>query len=864
MAQIPYGMGVPEVAPETRAPDDYNRTKATPDDFGAAIGQAEERAGQSIEKAGNSLTQTSDNVFNIADFAGKVNSDDQVNKWNDTKNKILYGDPDAKIIGPDGQPQIDRGYFGMSGREAADARASTLDALEKARKAGLENLQSPKDQLLYSEQTRRIYSQAESQISSHADTQWKTWAGGVNATGAMQSLTGIANNAYDPVQVAHNTSDLINFRVQEAQIKFGNDPTVKKQAIDGAQREALAARLDAISVKDPAMAIRMLDKNKDIAGTQYDELSGKFRARADQQTGILEGGAALKRTYEQVPQGATVLPVYEAVGQKYGISGGFLLRTQQLETGNNPNQTSPTGAQGPFQFTKRTAGQYGLTKPFDFGASADAAARLAADNKTALTASLGRPPTDPELYLAHQQGASGAARLLANPTARAGDIVGDKAIAVNGGDPNAPAAAFTGMWTAKFNGAPGAVSNSRKASAYQDIASNPDLTEGARAHALQFVNQMITSQQIAEEADAKGRKAANDQAANGYVQRIIKGDFNGMIDQVASDPALTWDTRLRLGDIAQDKAGDDTHKSETAYGPGFWQAYRQVLANSDDPSQINDFGQLLSLADRSTDPSKRLTVAGAEKLGQILGQSRKSVDDTAVQRSKLSLITYAKSKISFNDDMLIPGVPTSMAKDPQGERIFNAQFVPKFESAYDQWVKDKKNPWEFLTQDNVDKMISGMRSSREMAEAKMRATNSLGEVQAPLPPPKDGNINRDAWQTLTEKPQALKDGTPLTKVVWGNALSILASHPTQAGVDGFNRLFGRNDGAQVLQQLTGRDLNAPAAPPASQPSPAANEPPSKSYSIHDTEGPGPAGYVGNLIKGVVPKSVQDYVASKSQ
>ena len=407
MAQIPYGMGVPEVAPETRAPDDYNRTKATPDDFGAAIGQAEERAGQSIEKAGNSLTQTSDNVFNIADFAGKVNSDDQVNKWNDTKNKILYGDPDAKIIGPDGQPQIDRGYFGMSGREAADARASTLDALEKARKAGLENLQSPKDQLLYSEQTRRIYSQAESQISSHADTQWKTWAGGVNATGAMQSLTGIANNAYDPVQVAHNTSDLINFRVQEAQIKFGNDPTVKKQAIDGAQREALAARLDAISVKDPAMAIRMLDKNKDIAGTQYDELSGKFRARADQQTGILEGGAALKRTYEQVPQGATVLPVYEAVGQKYGISGGFLLRTQQLETGNNPNQTSPTGAQGPFQFTKRTAGQYGLTKPFDFGASADAAARLAADNKTALTASLGRPPTDPELYLAHQQGALG-------------------------------------------------------------------------------------------------------------------------------------------------------------------------------------------------------------------------------------------------------------------------------------------------------------------------------------------------------------------------------------------------------------------------------------------------------------------------
>ena len=991
MAQVPYGQGIPEVAPEVRTPDDLSHVQVNPEQFGAAVGHATSQAGQSLEGAGTALKQTAENLFNIADFQGKVNTDDQVNKWISAKEKILHGDPNATVTGPDGQPQPDRGFYGLVGREASDKRAATLEQLETIRKAGRENLQSPKDQLLYDEQTRRMYSQTASEIGSHTDSQWKVWAGGVNATGAQQSLTAIANNADNPVEVANHTKDLINFRVQQAQVRFGNDPTIKKQAYDEARQESLSTQLESIAVKDPAMAIRMLDKNKDIAGTKYDELSNKFRARADQQTGIQVGGEALKKTYEQVPAAATLQPAYDAVGQKYGISGSFLLRTHQLEG----NGESPTGAKGPFQFLDPTSKQYGLKNPYDFGAAADAAARLAANNKASLTVALGRPPTDAELYLAHQQGAGGAAALLRNPDATAADALsasygGDKAKAAtlirqNGGDPSAPAGAFTGMWTARFNGAAGAISNSRKASAYQDIASNPDLTEGARAHALQFVNQTIASQQIAEEADAKAKKQANDVAAGGYVTRILKGDFSGMVDQISNDPNLSWETKYRLGEIAQDKSGDDTHKAETAYGAGFWQAYKGVLAGADDPNHISDFSQILSLADRSTTEDKRLTVPGVEKLGQILSQSRKSVDDNAVNRSKLSLISYAKSKLSFNDEMLIPGVPMSMAKDPEGERIFNAQFVPKFEAAYDQWVKDKKNPWDFLTQENADKFISGMRSQREMAEARMRATNGLGEIQAPVPAPKDPGINREAWQTLTEKPQALKDGTPLTKVVWANALSILATHPTQAGVDGFNRLFGRDDGATVLKQLTGKDINqaTPATGPTSPNLAAADKAlnltpqekalyerhltnlssaggvdnpdgsrstlyqsvqehngkfynvptvwdgkretkkytrpsdgevfdvpnakameninkvgwdkfPSystaaeaderyeqmhkfmkldtaehlarrpKQYSIHDKEGPGPAGYVRDLLKSAVPQSVQNYISSKGQ
>jgi Transglycosylase SLT domain len=155
--------------------------------------------------------------------------------------------------------------------------------------------------------------------------------------------------------------------------------------------------------------------------------------------------------------GVNVPVVVTDAGKKYGISPDYMARTFQIESGGNPNAyNAQSKAAGPFQFVPSTGAKYlNGASPFDVAGSADAAARLAADNKGALTQALGRPPTDAELYLAHQQGATGAAKLLANPNARAGDLVGNSAIAANGGNPNAPASAFTNLWTAKFNGGVG-------------------------------------------------------------------------------------------------------------------------------------------------------------------------------------------------------------------------------------------------------------------------------------------------------------------------------------------------------------------------------------------------------------------------
>lgn len=143
-------------------------------------------------------------------------------------------------------------------------------------------------------------------------------------------------------------------------------------------------------------------------------------------------------------------PDFGALEAKYGLPAGYLERTAMIESGGDPNAQNPnSSAGGMFQFIDSTAKQYGLTDKTDPFASADAAARFAADNRAYLAKALGREPTAGELYLAHQQGAGGAAKLLAAGNAPAASVVGADAAGLNGGA-GMTAADFAGKWTGKF------------------------------------------------------------------------------------------------------------------------------------------------------------------------------------------------------------------------------------------------------------------------------------------------------------------------------------------------------------------------------------------------------------------------------
>lgn len=133
--------------------------------------------------------------------------------------------------------------------------------------------------------------------------------------------------------------------------------------------------------------------------------------------------------------------------------GGYYARLRQIESNNNPaayNKNS--GASGLYQIIPSTAKAYGVTNPFDVEQSEIFVRRFTAENASVLRKALGREPSAGELYLAHQQGAGGALKLLKNPNARAIDVVGGDEIRLNGGRSDMSAGEFANMWISRFEG----------------------------------------------------------------------------------------------------------------------------------------------------------------------------------------------------------------------------------------------------------------------------------------------------------------------------------------------------------------------------------------------------------------------------
>lgn len=159
-----------------------------------------------------------------------------------------------------------------------------------------------------------------------------------------------------------------------------------------------------------------------------------------------------------------------------GLPSGYLGRTRQIESSGNPMAVSPTGPVGPFQFTKATAKQYGLPldQRTDEYASARAAADYAKDNMSFLSQRLGRPVGGADLYMAHQQGAGGALGLLKNVNAPAGNAAGSAYnIAVNSGDPNAPAGSFVNKFAERYHNAVPAGGNTGQGPTVANAAALP-------------------------------------------------------------------------------------------------------------------------------------------------------------------------------------------------------------------------------------------------------------------------------------------------------------------------------------------------------------------------------------------------------
>lgn len=228
----------------------------------------------------------------------------------------------------------------------------------------------------------------------------------------------------------------------------------------------------------------------------------------------------------------------QATPSQAAAGGDYRNRVIQAESGGDPKAVNPSGAKGLYQFMPETAKQYGLDDPTDPVKSGAAFDRFTADNRAVLTKSLGREPTDAELYLAHQQGAGGASALLRDPSRPAVEALADayggnrakaaKAITQNGGSLSMTAGEFAAKQYAHFDKTPGEVQVASLGNGYDFQAKTNTVVDYLPADKRMLMIEQ--AQNKLKENDTRFRAEVNDRYQNALVDIRANGQTSVVSD----------------------------------------------------------------------------------------------------------------------------------------------------------------------------------------------------------------------------------------------------------------------------------------------------------------------------------------------
>lgn len=641
MAQAQYSDGVASASPDTSAPDDLQHIQSSPADFGGLVAEG-------ADKLGAATSST-------ASFFGQVQTDDALNNAMGQANKLVEG------------------FKSLNGADALRAQDSTNQQLDSAFKTARDGLGTPEQQYQFDQQARNYRERyIAGQVSAHATQQARVYTNKVTSDQADLADGHIAANAADPTEFANGAHDLRDALVKQAVNAYGgnqddpNDPVVN-DAIRRADQRATVTRIRALVPTDPMMAKQILDANKEsLASTPaYDALSGQVAAASNRIAAAPAADNYLRRTGVAVtPTGPMMMPV-----SADGSVGGTPIGPDQIaaalhaqESGGAANApTSVTGATGGWQIQPATFDQYAqpgerIDNPAD---NAAVGQRIVADLYKKAGGDPARvavgyfsgsgniaPPNSPTPWIQDKADPTGKSVSSyvqdVNSRLQKSNILIDKA---------------TGL-----------------AQIDQDYAANPQLGAAVRQRFLE----QYTIASLTQQSQTLAQKAAVDQSKNGYVSEILKATGQGqavdpsIITRIAQDPTLDAASKEQMGNFAEAHMRREVDKDEKTFGPGFWDAYKNVMAPQGADGRITDQDAIYNRAG----PGGDLTLSGAEKLVGLMRGKGTPEGDADAQLQKQFFQT-AKNQISGADDGL-------HIKDPKGDQLylrFMTQAFPAIQAA---------------------------------------------------------------------------------------------------------------------------------------------------------------------------------------
>ena len=242
---------------------------------------------------------------------------------------------------------------------------------------------------------------------------------------------------------------------------------------------------------------------------------------------------------------------------QYGLPAGYLASVSYIESSLGTNNVPMdkegnilSSARGMFQFIDTTAKEYDVDVT-DWKSSSLGAAKYAASNMKVLKSKTGRDSfTGEELYMAHQQGPSGASKLLNNPTAMAVNAVSANAVINNIGDKKA------GTLTAKdFSD----ILQSKYHSAFEK-------TSGYRNTPFEAIAQKTNPARdfnVEEKTDASGFSVISDKENDPY--KYLDGKDTEALTAIAADTSEPTNVRETAKVLLRESKDGETNLSYEDY-----------------------------------------------------------------------------------------------------------------------------------------------------------------------------------------------------------------------------------------------------------------------------------------------------------
>ncbi len=373
--------GIPKVEPSAAPPEDYEKIQTTPGDFGAQVGQAEEKLGEGAIKASH--------VF------GQIAGQQAATGYMDESEQVLTD------------------YLGKHGQEAMEAQPRVAAQLKSLREKYSGMLSTAESQIEFNSQTRFLQSRQLGQLGNHYDQESKVWGNQVSDTRYSNAVADAALHPEDEDSARAALGVANSARIQGMQLKGLLPRDISQLTDDQAammareQRQTLVdvteARIKALAVANPAAARRLYDANTAVLSSSknYDALGYSLmgheataqrkaeKAEDDVILHSMSGGGAPRALG---PSGAITAPpqyapLIKQAADQHGVPEELLTRVLSAESGFNPQAKGPpiaklggVSALGIAQFIPATAAKYGID-PHDATQAIPGAAHYLADLK---------------------------------------------------------------------------------------------------------------------------------------------------------------------------------------------------------------------------------------------------------------------------------------------------------------------------------------------------------------------------------------------------------------------------------------------------------------------------------------------------